>query len=337
MKKSKKRVAVLYGGKGAEREISLVSGKFVLKLLDPEIFDILPIFIDPHGDWFSDEAKRLRPVFPTRKNGVGGVQKGRRFLKIDAAFPVLHGDFGEDGRIQGLLESLGIPFVGCDTVTGAVCADKGFTKAVAKTLDIPTLPWLSSGGAADEDFCKRCEAELGLPLFIKPSRLGSSIGAAPAKSPEELRSRIRLAGDIGGGNVIVEKYLKGPRELECAFLTLGGVKYISAPGEIALPSGFYGYAEKYGSRSSAKISVCADVSEEIAEKICTYTGKLTSALGIKGLSRVDFFLLDGELYFNEINTMPGMTEISLYPRLINEIGISPKTLLNGLVTDVLES
>ncbi len=336
MRKQKKRVAVLFGGKGAEHDISLASGSFVLKLLSTDDFDPLPILIDRSGDWLLTENKKLRPVSPCRKNGAGGILKGRRFIRLDAAFPVLHGDFGEDGKVQGLLEMLDIPFVGCDTLSGAACSDKGFAKAIAASVGVPTLPWLSSSGKTNECFRLECEEKLGLPLFVKPSGLGSSVGAGIAESSDELAACIRLAKEVGGGRIIAEKYLKNPRELECAFLSLGGKKYITAPGEITLSSGFYSYSEKYKNTSSAQVSPSADLSPELAEKIYIYTKKITDVLCVKGLSRVDFFLSGEKLYFNEINTMPGMTEASLYPRLAERIGISNSMLINGLVKDVLQ-
>ncbi len=326
---------MLFGGKGVEHSVSVTSGKFVLSLLDSEIYDIIPIFIDRSGEWLWEKGKRRVRVTPCRKNTAGGIAKRGRFIRLDAVFPVLHGDFGEDGRIQGLLETLGLPFVGCDTSAGALCADKDFTKAVVHSMGVPTLPWCSLSTHFGEDFCKTCLDTLGLPLFIKPSRLGSSIGAGTAATPEELSLRVGIASEIGGGRVLAEKYLKNPKELECAFLELGGKKYISKPGEIKLAQGFYSFDEKYSESSSAQVSESADIDEESAKKLCAYAERICAALGVKGLARVDFFLSDGELYFNEINTMPGMTETSLYPKLAQSLGIAPRALINGLVADIL--
>ncbi len=334
MKSKKKTIAVLYGGKGVEHDISALGGKFVLSLLDCDKFKILPVFIDRQGEWFSDEKARL-PVSPVRRGGVGGILKKRRFVPIDAAFPVLHGDFGEDGRIQGLLDTLGIPFVGCDTLAGAVCSDKSFTKSIVRELGIPTLPWCSSDGVTAEEFCCICEEKIGYPMFIKPSRLGSSVGAGIAENPEGLSECVRYAYELGGGRIMAEKYLEKPRELECAFLELEGKRYISPPGEIRLSEGFYGYSEKYSEESPAKLFARAEVSSQISSTVCSYADTIARALGLRGLARIDFFLLGEEIYFNEINTMPGMTEASLYPKMAEGMGITSYALINGLVKDTL--
>lgn len=331
-KKTKKRIAVIFGGAGAEHEISLRGGEFVLKTLDRESFDALPLLIDRGGDWYLTRDGCRIPVAPTRRCGTGGILRGRRFIRLDAAFPVLHGDFGEDGRVQGLLDILGIPYVGCGTSAGALCADKSFTKSVAAALGIPTLPWFFAPFDGAQSFCTECLSHLALPIFVKPVGLGSSVGAGVAESEAELGERAKIAAELGGGRVIAEKYLRAPRELECAVLELDGRVYISPPGEVRSCGSFYGFEEKYSPSSAAYVSARAELEPQIAEAITEYTGRLVRAIGIRGLARADYFF-DGEgVYFNEINTMPGMTESSLYPKMIEMLGISAHEMINGLVT-----
>lgn len=332
----KKTVAVIFGGRGVEHEISVLGGKFVTKNIDCEDLLILSVFIDRSGDWYLTNKKTKVPVSPIRKRGEGGLLCGSRFIKLDAAFPMLHGDFGEDGRVQGLLETLGIPFVGCDTQSGALAADKVFTKALAHSLGIPTLPWLSSAGKTCEEFCTECERTFDFPIFIKPTRLGSSIGAGTAKNSEELSKKIQAAYKVGAGAVMAEPCLCAPRELECAYLEIGGKAHVTPPGEIRLSNDtFYCYEEKYGDKSHAKILVKADVSEDICSEVRKYAEILCLAIRIKGIARIDFFLHGEKIYFNEINTMPGMTDASLYPAMINGIGITPPEMITGLIKDVI--
>ncbi len=336
LKKNKKTVAVIFGGKGAEHDISVLSGKFVMKSIDRDGLSVLPVFIDRSGDWYLKNGKKNVPVSPVRKRGKGGLLRGRRFVELDAAFPILHGDFGEDGRVQGLLEALGIPFVGCDTQGGALAADKVFTKALAHSIGIPTLPWLSSAGKTREEFSSECERTFGFPIFIKPARLGSSIGAGAAKDREGLEEKVRAAYEISAGTVMAEPCLCGARELECAYLRTGGKTHVTPPGEIRLSGdGFYCYEEKYGEKSRAEIFRKADVPEEISDEVRKYSEALCLAAGIKGIARIDFFLHGEKIYFNEINTMPGMTEASLYPAMIEGIGITPTEMITGLVKDVI--
>ncbi len=334
-KEDKKKVAVIFGGAGAEHDISLRGGEFVLRLLDRERFDVLPILIDRSGDWYLKGDGRTVPVSPTRRDGRGGILKGRRFIRADAAFPILHGDYGEDGRIQGLFDMLGIPYVGCGASAGALCADKSFAKSVAAALGIPTLPWLARSVGDVGRFCDECRGRLGLPIFVKPVGLGSSIGAGPALSESELEDRVRVAAELGGGRVIAERLLERPRELECAVLALGEELYIGAPGEVMPAGGFYSFEEKYSPSSGARVAVHAEILPHISEKIREYTERLVHAIGIVGPARADYFLDGDNVYFNEINTMPGMTETSLYPKMTEELGIPAYDMINGLVAAAL--
>lgn len=327
----KKRVALIYGGRGLEHSVSVAGAKNLMSLIDGERYDTLTVRISKNGEFslcspFCAENDGIS-VHPICKDGIGGLTTdGGEFFPIDCAFPLLHGDFGEDGTVQGLLSSLGIAFVGCDTRASAVCLDKAVTKAVAERLGIPTVSW----SLITESSLPR---EQKFPLFVKPDCLGSSYGAGKAENEEQFDSLLRSASALGGGRVLVEEFKSPLRELECAFFEAQGERVFTAAGEI-LCDGFYSYERKY-SQGGAKTSARADISKADALKIREYSEALCSFIGIRHLARIDFFLSDGIIYLNEVNTMPGMTDKSLYLRLLSESGISPKKAVNRLLADAV--
>ena len=303
---------------GAEHDISVLGKEYIAERIDRGRFCAIPVFISESGEWYAVKKDKKTRVHPINKNGKSGLLLGRRFLKIDTVFPILHGDFGEDGRVQGLLECLGFSFVGCNTLSGALTTDKGVTKAVAERLGIPTVPWVSVNGEITEKTLLKIENRLSYPVFVKPACLGSSIGAGVARERKELFDRLRIASELGQKRVLAEKYIKCKRELECAYLELEGERFFPPPGEIRCDGGFYSFEEKYSHSSRAGVLSEALLDGDISERVIAYSGALTEELGIRGLARIDFFL-DGEsLYFNEINTMPGLTAASLYPKLIEK-------------------
>ena len=334
MKNSKKpTVAVIFGGMGAEHEISVLGKDYVLRSIDRQRFFVLPVFIERDGEWYIEDRRRRLRAYPMRKNGKAGFLVGHRFKRVELAFPILHGDFGEDGRVQGLLECLGFSFVGCKTVASAVSIDKCFTKSVAEAAGIPTVPWIQVNGTVTKEKVREVKEALGLPVFIKPARLGSSIGAGIARTDDELLEALEKASALGGGRVIAEKLIAPIRELEVAFLELFGERYITPAGEVVAGAEFYGYEQKYADTSVSSVTPRARVPFEVEKRLLDYSARLADALDIRGLSRLDFFLCEDKLYFNEINTVPGMTESSLYPSLIREhLGFD---LVNRLIEDAL--
>lgn len=322
----KKRIALIYGGAGAEREVSVMGYRNLAAYFDKEKYDLVEVQIEKNGDWYLGRSGECYPTFPIRRGGVRGLMHFGAVEHIDAAFPLLHGDFGEDGSVQGLLASCRVPFVGSNTRVSAICLDKAATKAFAEALGIPTVPWrlLTDG----EDY-----TDLEPPLFIKPDCLGSSVGASPAHSRVELIAAIQSAASLGGGRVLAERLISPIRELECAYFSAQGEEIVSYPGEI-LCDGFYSYERKY-STEAAGASARADVSRELAERMCEYTKQLCRVIGVRHLARVDFFLSGDALYLNEINTMPGMTASSLYPRLLVGAGISPAEAINRMISDAI--
>lgn len=320
------RVCLIYGGRGHESEVSQRGKENIFPLIDREKYDPYPLFIDKSGRWLIEGNE----VFPSK--GGFFCPETKEFYKADCAFPLLHGDFGEDGRVQGALECADIPYVGCDSQAGAVCRDKSFVKTLAHSLGVPTLPHLLIlRGEGIQYALRLCERKFDYPMFIKPSRLGSSVGASSARSKRELVSSITRAFCLGE-RVIVEPCLDSKRELECGYFSAKGKELFTNPGEILL-DGLYDYEKKY--LSDTRLSVRADLDGEYIEQIREYSRRLVRALSVRGLSRVDFFLSGGELYFNEINTMPGFTGESLYLKMIETEGYSARDAINMLIESAL--
>ena len=271
-------------------------------------------------------------VFPTRRSGGACIEICGELTKIDAAIPALHGDFGEDGCVQGALLTVGIPFVGCDVGCGALCADKSVSKLIAESLGIKTVDSLTVYGDRCEAM-KRIKAALPYPVFIKPTDLGSSLGASCAECDEELAGALKAALSLSRC-ALAEKFVKGARELECAFFEHKGKQYFTNVGEIRHSGRFYGYGEKYES-SATELALPTDLSRSVTERIRSAAEHLVTRLGCRHLSRLDFFLgEDGELYFNEINTMPGLTSASMFPYLARTEGFSLRELFSDFIEQI---
>ena len=324
----KKHIALLFGGRGAEHEISLAGHRTLRRLIDREKYRITDIFIDKSGDFYIDNTDGEKyPVFPVKRLGKSGFLGSSGLIEVDAVFPLLHGDFGEDGRVQGLLECASLPFIGEGTRVGAITADKAATKAIAERLGIPvasyTVHRLSESASEAE---KRASSTLGYPMFIKPTGLGSSIGASAAESRDEF---IRAYSEaVSLGDVMAESLVPDKRELECAFLYYRGELVVSRPSEI-LCRGTYGYKEKY--RLKTKTRTVADVPKEISDTAREYSLALAKEIGIFSLARIDFFLSGKTLIFNEINTLPGLTESSMYLKMLKNEGYNEPDVIDALI------
>lgn len=346
-KASKPAVALLFGGRGCEHDVSVSGAKFFFPLIDEKNYTKIPVFISRLGEWLIPADRKdgdsieaiasgelpLIPVTPAYRCGVGGLFAWGEFIPLCAAVPLLHGNFGEDGIVQGALENAKIPYVGCDVSSGALISDKAYTKILAEKLGIPTVPWVLGIGEGELDIAREAaERAFGYPMFIKPARLGSSVGAARIGTKEKFATAYRKAAELGGGRVLIEKHVKVSRELECAYFKDKSKELFTGIGEIAYNGGFYDYKSKYGRDSCADVSDTSDLPLPITEKILAYARALIRYLGIRDLSRIDFFLTeDGELLFNEINSFPGFTGASLYPRLLEGCGIPPRELVCRLI------
>lgn len=328
----KKRIALIYGGASSEHEVSVRGYEYVKSLLKNTKYEILPVYIDRLGEWFiycggEKTAARLS------QNLGGSLYTEYGFIRIDGAIPLLHGEHGEDGTVQGALDTLGIRYIGADAVTSAVCIDKVYTKAVAASLGIPTVEGVSFSRPTDTaEALKICEDRLGFPMFIKPRRLGSSVGAFPVLCKEDFISLFPISMEKGGGLVTVERLVQDKREAECAFAEIRGKRIITPPGEILI-DGFYGYDEKYG--GATRVCTRAKIDAEASALIQDFSYRLADALRLRHLARIDYFITDGGVYFNEVNTLPGFTAESLYPKMLEASGISVGDALISFIDDAL--
>lgn len=326
----KKLVAIIFGGRGQERAISRASAMSLLSSIDRDKYIPYPVMIDRWGIW-RERGTRGRVLYPARLVGGGCLVIGESRIYPDVAFPILHGDFGEDGTVQGALECASIPYVGCKVTAGAVAADKILTKELASSLGIPTARAVHiTTHTPIAEARLRAEREIGYPMFIKPAGLGSSVGCSLVSSPEDFEAAY-LGAALLGERILIEEYLEGVRELECAYLnspTHGEI--FTHPGEVSL-RGVYTYSEKYDKHSRAVIHPRADVSASVSERIRELSERLVRALGVRQLARIDFFLHEGDVILNEINTMPGFTSGSMYPAMLAEYGISERELIGELI------
>lgn len=341
----KLRVLVLCGGKSAERQVSLVSARTVLANLDPAKYSVDLVQIDSQGRWLRAEPKQLASRVQARSReliaGAKPLSADRRLSPggqaVDVVFPVLHGTMGEDGTVQGLLELAGLPYVGCGVLGSALGMDKDVAKRVVAAAGIPVLPYLS---VTDADRAKARSAleTLGLPLFVKPARLGSSVGISKVKEAKDLPKALAAAFRYDD-KVIVEKGVS-PREIECAVLgdpaAPKGDAYearASEVGEVVPNAEFYDYKAKYIDAEGAKLLIPADLPEETRARVRQLSLRAFRALDCYGMARVDFLLdkATGELYFNEVNTIPGLTPASLYPLLWKASGLPTPKLMDRLI------
>ncbi|MGN0665908.1 MAG: D-alanine--D-alanine ligase family protein [Huintestinicola sp.] len=345
---AKTRVAVIFGGVSNEHDVSLISATNVINNLDKDKYEIIPIGITKKGRWLfypgdvssiSSGMWEQNPdcvpavIMPDPMyKGIVKIEDGMlSSVKIDVVFPVLHGKNGEDGTIQGLLEMAGLPYVGCGCLSSAACMDKDAAHKILEHSGIRMAKYRAIRQCELnrlEDICDEIAGELGYPLFVKPACSGSSVGVNKAESFEQLKEAVKLAFSHDG-KVIVEEYIKG-RELECAVLGTDN-PFASEVGEINSCNDFYDYDAKYILGTSG-LSIPADIPGEASREIRETAVKAFIAIGCFGLSRVDFFLADdGTVYLNEVNTLPGFTSISMYPKLMDNFGIGYSELLDRLI------
>lgn len=351
---SKLKIGVVFGGKSTEHEVSVVSGTSVIKNLDKEKYEITPIYISKEGKWY----KYIKPIQEIEVLEIGkeieekeNINDLENVLKnFDIVFPVLHGLGGEDGSIQGMLELFGIPYVGCGILASSVGMDKVYTKIIFDKANIKQAKYeyikkdkekyiyinknFDEENLTIEEICTKVEENLKYPVFVKPSNSGSSVGITKANNTQELSKAIEYAGKYDK-KILIEQGLIG-KEVECA--VLGNEEVISScVGEIKPAEEFYSFDAKY-KNSESKTLMPADLSKEMSNEIRRLAIKAFKAIDGKGLSRVDFFANETteEIYINEINTLPGFTQISMYPKLFETVGIPYSELLDKLITLALE-
>lgn len=347
-----KKIAILCGGKSGEHSISCVSAGSVARTLKDE-YRIIPIGISREGKWVllpleevcSWNLKSLPEIEAEGKKGVKavpgkGLYAGEEKLDADLVFPVLHGLGGEDGAVQGFLETCGLPYVGCGIFASAACMDKHFAKLILKASGLNVAPGITldarRGLNASKVLEKLEEEEISWPVFVKPAWGGSSVGVSRVEKKGGLEAALKEAAKVSW-RILVEEGVKG-REIECGVLQRKGEKPVAAlPGEIIPASSpFYDYNAKYINPSLCRIQVPADLEAEKQKEIRNQAVKAFEAVDGRELMRVDFFLKeDGKILVNEINTMPGFTEISMYPSAWQSLGISYKQILVDLVENAL--
>ena len=331
------KLGVLYGGKSTENEVSVKSAKSILDNLDKNKYEIYPIYIDKNGKWFEEKQTKME------------IENIIEYLKsLDVVFPVLHGLYGEDGTIQGMLELFNIKYVGCRVLASALGMDKVYTKIIFDKAKIKQTKYIyiklsknNTYSYVDEDFNEYVisleeiadivESKLRYPIFVKPSNSGSSVGVNKAETKEQLIKNIKIAGQFDK-KILVEEGIKG-KEIECAVLeNKDGKIEVTNPGEIIPAGEYYSFDSKYNDKNSETLNN-ARITAEQKEEVKKLAVKAFKAIDGKGLSRVDFFVEDttGTIYINEINTMPGFTEISMYPKLFKEYGYLYSELLDKLI------
>lgn len=342
----KEKIGVIFGGMSTENEVSVVSGESILNNLDRKKYEVFPIYIDKQGNWWKYIENTKKREFGEEVEIKERIENFVEYLKnLDVIFPVLHGLYGEDGTIQGLFELLKIPYVGCKVLASSVGMDKVYTKIVFEKAGLNQTPYeyvrkykdkyiyvdkdFNESIITVEEIAEKAIKNLKFPMFVKPSNSGSSVGVRKAENKNELIENIEYASGFDN-KVLIEQGING-REIECA--VLGNEEVIaSCIGEIKAADEFYSYDAKYKNEES-KTEIPADLPEEISEEIRKLAIKAFKAIDGKGLSRVDFFVENetNKIYINEINTLPGFTSISMYPKMFEASGISYKELLTKLI------
>ena len=341
---SQLRLAVVFGGRSSEHGVSCLTAANVLQVVDTDRFDVTPVGITLDGRWVRESASW--PDLPA--GTLPAVRDMPPFdlddlRDFDVVLPLLHGPWGEDGTIQGLFEMAGVHYVGAGVLASSVAMDKPFTKTVFSAAGLPQVPYVTVRPRDWERDRSRVVARvkaLGLPVFVKPARAGSSSGVRMVDGWDELESAVEKARDFDP-KVLVEAAVNGKRELECGVIQeLDGTAVASVVGEIVVEEGtshqFYDFEAKYLDGTSTNI-VPADIPDVLAERIRAYAVQAFEAIGCEGLARVDFFLNgDGELVVNEINTMPGFTPYSMFPLLWEASGLTYAELVDRLLQLALE-
>ena len=348
------RVGILFGGKSAEHEVSLQSAKNIVEAIDQEKYEVALIAIDKKGQWYLADASRfllhednpkliklntLRnsvALVPGEKTGhLVSLGSHKSAESIDVVFPVLHGPLGEDGTVQGLLKLANVPFVGAGVLGSSVGMDKDVAKRLLREAGIPIARFLVfHRSSVDKLDFNRVKKQLGTPLFIKPANLGSSVGISKAKNKKQFDTALSDAFKYDN-KILIEEYIEG-REIECSVLG-NEDPIVSLPGEILPNDEFYSYQAKYIDEDGALLDIPAKLSEDTKREVQRCAIETFKVLCCEGMARVDLFLKkDDEVVVNEINTIPGFTKISMYPKLWEISGISYSDLIDKLIQLALE-
>ena len=342
------KLGVIFGSKSTEHDVSVVSASYIIKNLNKKKYDIYPIYIDKNNDWY--EVLDTPKIYKIGEvpGDIKAINNVLKYLKgMDVIIPVMHGLYGEDGAIQGFLKIVGVPCVGCNILASSVCMDKVYTKILLKNAGINVTPDLYIRYENNKfyyvnqnfdlvdvtvlDIDKLILKNLSYPVYVKPSNSGSSVGISKASNKDELNVALYEAKKYDE-KILIEKAIDA-REIECAVLN----DLVSIPGEVLSATEFYSYDSKY-KNSKSKTVIPALISDDMIQDIQDVAKRAFRAVDAKGMARIDFFIdkKTNEIYLNEINTIPGFTEISMYPKLIENMGISYTELLDKLIDSAIK-
>jgi D-alanine-D-alanine ligase len=344
-------LCIIFGGKSAEHEVSLQSANSIINAVDRDKYHLTLIAMDKTGRFFlCDENNFLSNANNSKIISLKKLDNELAFIPgeskasfysirdkelidgIDVVFPIIHGPYGEDGSLQGLLKLLNVPFVGSGVSGSAVGMDKDIMKRLLRDSGIKISNFLVYRSSGEADYEKAVE-KLGLPLFIKPANLGSSVGVSKVTNKETFINGVKNAFKFDR-KIIIEEFIEG-REIECAVKGNSSVE-VSIPGEILPTDEFYSYEAKYINETGALLKIPADIDEDLINQIKEIGENTYHCLDAKGLARIDFFVKGREILVNEINTLPGFTKISMYPKLWKYEGVQYKALINELIDLAIE-
>lgn len=348
----KTRLGIFFGGKTAEHEVSIQSAKSIIKAVDKNKYEIVPVAIDKTGDWYIIDENFVNEDIPIDEiklkvnredqiaiiphkgsNNIIKLHNNTSLGKLDVAFSIIHGTLGEDGSLQGYFNTINLPFVGCDVLGSAIGMDKDVAKRLLLEAGIPIAKFKTIHKNEDINI-QLLETELGWPMFVKPANTGSSVGVMKAIDNNQLKQAIENAFNYDS-KIIVEEFIQG-REIECSVLGNNDI-LASAPGEIIAQHDFYSYKAKYVDENGAILKIPAELDNNTIDRIKNLAVKTFKTLCGKGMARIDLFLTsDNQLVINEINTLPGFTSISMYAKLIELSGIPYSNLIERLVDLALE-
>lgn len=343
----KKTIALIFGGRSSEHEVSMRSARNVAVALDKSKFDFILIGISKEGSWFRFQGLEVfdkvtvlsDKSLPPDADPVALISEQRKPLLfslknqtktvVDCAFPILHGTFGEDGTIQGLFKMMNLPFVGCGVWSSAAGMDKEIMKRLLTFEGIANAKYALLTPENPSSYSELAN-KLGTPFFIKPANAGSSVGVHKIRTAEDLASGLKDAF-LYDTKVLAEEFVQG-REIECSVMGLNATAKASLPGEVVAHHDFYSYDAKYNDQNGASIVIPAELTEAEIAKVQKLAVRTYQVMGCDGLTRVDFFLKkNGDLYVNEINTLPGFTKISMYPKMWEATGVSYSDLVTQLI------
>lgn len=343
-----KNILVVFGFKSSEHEISCKSAYSILSNIDKSKYNFDMAGIDKSGNWFKytgDILNIKENTWVEDKDNKIKIDNIIEFLKkYDIVFPVLHGKYGEDGAIQGLFEIAEVKYVGCKVLGSSIAMNKTISKKLVQSENIPVVEYVNitkdkfndmlSNSNMYNAFIDKVAEKIGFPMFIKPNQEGSSYGVSKVNKKDEIKDAMEYALGFDS-TVLIEKYISNKKEVECAVIKKDGKLFISTPGEICSATEVYDYNSKYNNEKSYT-NIPANIPVKKLEKVKEYSKKIFEILNLTSLSRIDFFVTDENIYFNEVNTMPGFTDISMYPKMLEYDGIKYSKIIDILIENVVE-